>query len=1312
MRKLSYLVLSTVLFPNLVLGAPSTGWNKPKEPTVRRISIKKRAQWVHGQWNPTPELEENRTNVLSTRRRAYITQIERILNKASLKSPKNVDNYVELCLRLVRYCLEENHALISGSTKPAKDVSPEFYLKKVESILGQLLKRFPLHSRADEFLYLRGVLSMDSKRVPEAIKDFQNLVVRYPTSRFVFDASTQIGDYEFEAGRFKQAEARFDYILRAKHTPLLSYATFKKAWCAHNTDRHREAVQLFNWIIENEPTLPSARLLKMRDEAIMDAVYPLVALADGDAAIAFYRSLEKVSFYKGLEAAAMLFFERGVFLTAEKLWEQLLLIDPTYAKSPFYDRMIIEARFRRNKRDSGVERLAERLPIYLEKGEWKKYIQTEAPLWEEMTRKQASFFHSVGLNTKDQKAIALAKKAYGLHLAHFPEAPESHQVTFQFAGLFSSLKEHRPASQYFYQAFLKAQSPERAERSLESALGSQLSLLGREMERGERGKKGPQAATEITEDEEKFLDLTKQFMKGFAKSDKIPYVRWERAAIYYSHGVYDKAVPEYEEILKTHPKHRLVYPTARVLLDIANHQKDWEALVARCEFLMKSPLQEPKFQTEVKDIYRHALLKKIQGLETKKEFAKAGEEYRDFCRKHGHADAKLHEVALYNSAVNFDLALRHTEAQDQRKAFLKLFPKSKQHGEVLLSVANRYRDMGEFTEGAKHYEEFAKLPEGKSKQGALAMEWASSLHWAAGNANVAEKTLNLFAERFPKEKKRINELRLSLYEGEQWATKAFRLHEELSQNYNPAKAFFHLAKAAEWRYKSRGRIPMSVLRKLAEYGSSHKSAIKRSPEALDLYSRTMIQVLMPQEAEFRSIRITSGEQVSEKRIERKLELIQALEKDFSKIASLGSSEWGLAAIYKTAVLYRRLGDEISQAPLPASLKGPQLEEYRATVKKKIVDPLSGKAKAFANRCLTEAGRHGILSRWIIPCYEIAHSLSPEEMPALRTFYTAYLEPSIIDDKGNSIGYTSELGALSGVYYQEIGGAAQLLEGELADVLSAGKLGTYPYAIETQRNKLRAKNGENRSLAREDLTSDELMKLALSVPEKSIRPIKFGLQKNPNSLFLTNLLGVALLKSGQYVAAEIVFENARLKQPESSAIQNNLSLIKSLKGETTRAIAGFEKANKAGSKEAAFNLGALALRVRNGKAAQAYFAVISDGNLEEKAADGMFTAYLQDGAFDKAQALVSNGLGITPYRQLAQVYWLLDVGQETEGAENMAQTYLQDRAKQELENEDDHFFRKALEEIKRLKGTTVAELANQEDLSYSRSDGEREESEQK
>ena len=50
-------------------------------------------------------------------------------------------------------------------------------------------------------------------------------------------------------------------------------------------------------------------------------------------------------------------------------------------------------------------------------------------------------------------------------------------------------------------------------------------------------------------------------------------------------------------------------------------------------------------------------------------------------------------------------------------------------------------------------------------------------------------------------------------------------------------------------------------------------------------------------------------------------LLKEMEKDFARVTSLGSAEWGLAAIYKTAAAYRAMATEVSHAPVPAELAG-------------------------------------------------------------------------------------------------------------------------------------------------------------------------------------------------------------------------------------------------------------------------------------------------------------------------------------------------------------------------------------------------------
>ena len=174
--------------------------------------------------------------------------------------------------------------------------------------------------------------------------------------------------------------------------------------------------------------------------------------------------------------------------------------------------------------------------------------------------------------------------------------------------------------------------------------------------------------------------------------------------------------------------------------------------------------------------------------------------------------------------------------------------------------------------------------------------------------------------------------------------------------------------------------------------------MKQSESSIELAAELIFWSLQTEEKQYHAYQLSRGMNApSEKRAEIKLERLQALEKKLSHLATLGSSEWGLGAIFKIAYLYHRLAMEVMVVPPPTNLTAAQVDVYRDKVQTMVVKPLEDKALHFAKKCLADSASLQLFSPWIAQCYIVASEINPDNYPAIRTFYLPALEASVISD---------------------------------------------------------------------------------------------------------------------------------------------------------------------------------------------------------------------------------------------------------------------------------------------------------------------------
>ncbi len=595
-----------------------------------------------------------------------------------------------------------------------------------------------------------------------------------------------------------------------------------------------------------------------------------------------------------------------------------------------------------------------------------------------MARKYAFQYHAEGQKTKNESLYNIAKQLYAKYIEFFPNTAYTSKVRFYYAEILYKQEHYVPAAEQYYAVYndpnagpLRVDGIRYALSALDRQLNIDRKLQGLAAINSKNATKLKAAEDEALEAtayspvESKFVEISTEYLDKYATAKDAADVLYEQAYIQYLHYDLIKAYKAFWTLVQKYPEHSSANGSAYLILDILNRKKDYPKLIAACKRFLDTPqLHKGHFRPDVEDVLRKAELKRIQLVEDKGEYKDAADLYIEYTKAYGSQDEALFEKALYNASVNYAKANLYLSAVETQEKFLRRFPESKYRQAMLLQVAKAYESLANFEKAASYFESFATIypndPQAKS-----ALRLAGLYYWGSGNGAKAEAVMNGYMRRYPEDTKLVERDMLDLYEslGAEDKEISFLLSARARKGITLSEYVAYSVKIAELQFHRSGTLPAQVMNeglKVAQHAWKDLSATPRGVEAT---SKLMFWSIKSMEDQFYSIKLLPPQRTMEANLQRKMALLKELEKQFLKIASLGSGEWGLGAMYKTAAAYRHMAEAVTAAPVPSELTAEQLDMYRAELAKQMIQPFNEKAISLAAQCLDKATEYNLLSSW-------------------------------------------------------------------------------------------------------------------------------------------------------------------------------------------------------------------------------------------------------------------------------------------------------------------------------------------------------------
>jgi TolA-binding protein len=927
---------------------------------------------------------------------------------------------------------EYKERLASLDSAPEGEMPPEPTPDFSDSIAlyRRLLKDFPDYRLNDGSLYLLGYCLEQQKQFDESLVAYEQLIARYPKSRFTTEAWVRIGEHWFEdyedPKALDKAAVAFEAASRDTQHPLYDKALYKLGWTYYRMDRFDEAVESFLSLAD---FYEAQRVAKgeekaggdLRQEALQ---YVAISLADENwggmprAQAVFAKRGPRPYEAEVYRRLGDVYFDQTKYPDAIAAYQLVLQKDPLAPDAPKLQQRIVQAYTGdRRMAESFVE--AERLATLYQPGSaWYERNKgdpdalseanalAERSLYSTATyhHQQALVFKQEGKFEQANQGFQVAARAYGAYLERFPRSKSAGEMRFYHAEcLYNSFQFAAAAKGYEEVRDTGVAEQHRDDAALNAVLAWQQQLA-QDVKSGAAPDVKPLRSTErpegevvkplpFAETEKKLIEASDKYLALLPRTDKAPGIAYKAAELYYSHNDFPEARRRFEAIVQTYPKHEVAKYSTNLIVETFLIDKDWKSveevsarLASNTQVIdPKSPLY--KDLVKFKLAGRFKLADQLMAEGKNDEAAKKYIQLVDEEPRHEFADKALNNAAVaYENTRRFDSALKLYER------IYREYPSSTLADSALFRVAVNAENSYDFDKAVASYQKLVKdYPASKDREAAL-FNTGRLLEGQQRYPEAAAAFLR-YADLFPNaEDAPKNQYRAAIIYEKQGDSKGeVRALQEFVRKFSNKPGQVELVVDA---YRRMGdaqaklgneREAQRAWAQAANEFDRRKLQPDTHPLAADAAAYGRFQLAEEELKKFDRLKIGGRGKALERSFTAKRNAVKTVNEAYARVYPYKRLEWTLAALYRRGYALERFANTIIETPVPPEVK--RLGEEAVVV---YQDQLAQQTTALEEAAvesyaatLAEARKNRISNEWTRRTLEALNRFRPKEYPVLK-----------------------------------------------------------------------------------------------------------------------------------------------------------------------------------------------------------------------------------------------------------------------------------------------------------------------------------------
>ncbi len=798
-------------------------------------------------------------------------------------------------------------------------------------VLKNLVDSYPNHKRTDAALFALGK-SLIKKNDEQGVKYFNKLIKNFPKSKYVTDANISSGEYYFE--HYKMDQARPYYFSAVKNTKHenYTYALYKLAWTIYNKESTspmdkrkdlKQALGIFQKVVTLSKSQDSRRSLE--NEALDDMVIVFADLGNDEAAWQYFKKEgDKEKYYTFLERLGYLHSENGKYAQSVQVYNKIIKMDPTRKSIPkIYEKLVVLYESL-NKPALIYDSLSKLMALTDSKNPWNvanaketDKIKDIASVVEEQSMKFGTVYHRQSQNNRSNQTRKLAARFYNFYANHFPKSKNIYEVKYYLAEINFDLEEYITATKHF---FFVAKSAPKASKFKKLAADGMVDAAKTEVA-GKTYKELPKLGSVknpivIPQEKKLLISTLDLYSKIYPHDKKVAGYSYAAADIMFGYGHYKNSVARFGRVIDIAPSSEFAMYSAQKTLGFFVEKKQWQnAVETSMQYLKNKKLLKPKLNTFVVSVLKTSSFKLGEFFESKKQYAKAGEQYEKYVRLF--PKDKDSNKAYNNSIANYYKAKKIDKALLMSEAFIAASPKSPLVVTISGVLASNYEKIGSFDKAAKAYEKHYQLTRGNNISSKIRMSGNESLYSAGilykglKNFDRAEVVFDQYMSisNNPTKNSNISMLMAASYESSQQIGKAQEKYKKVVHAPQGDKANKIYAQAKIYDFHVKAGIPgaSESMEKLAKQLVTIKDV--DTTKAREICADYSFQKAQPLQSKYNAVKVNSYKDL-EVQAATKQGLLTKLSVQYESLVKLGIPEIAVASQYKMGQSLEAFANEL------------------------------------------------------------------------------------------------------------------------------------------------------------------------------------------------------------------------------------------------------------------------------------------------------------------------------------------------------------------------------------------------------------------
>ncbi len=967
-----------------------------------------------------------------------------------------------------RYFFKANDFNTAAGTRAKYETAMKKFQSATTASYRKILDQCPAYEETPKVLFYLGKALVELDQPEEGANYYKEIIQNYPDSEWVASAWFGIGEFYFNnANDANKALRAYKRAAEFTSSQVYGFAVYKQGWCYVNTGDWDLALERFREVvaISNDPArrMDDKGRISLRREGLKDYVRAYAQVGNPkQARKTFLQIGGKRDLQMMMERLGGWYVNQGDHRSVISVYRDLIKQYPKSPRLPVFQGRIVDASSRLGDKRATVVQ-AKILTDYfdavrkrVEGGEFpqdemeqvNKDLAEAEEIAENTLRRLAMEYHKDAKKlrgTTQDRTFKLAHDLYKHYLTVFPEPKPNSDVNyvffmrFYYAEVLYKLEKFKDSAENYDMVVAMVPEPKNerqikvvltaAEEAVRSwdELVSDMDRLNPPEISGTEPKPIPEVKRRLIDSCRRYTDYVnqKRYKKYVEASvDDIVGIGYKMARIYYTYNHFDKAAPAFNRIVKFNPDHEVACYSANLALDIYNGQKNYRAMVkATGEYLANNELacgeEDRKKFSEIQEKSTFSLVK--QEYEDKKKYVLAAKAYEQFEKKF--KKSNLADDALYNAAVNYDLAGRLNAANGMREYLVKYYPDSDLVPETLYNIAQSYERVVDFRNAARYYEVFVdRYPKDERSKDALfnAGLYRDTLgefeksredrrnYIQTYSTDEAHTVAYLMCESQEKQARAL-EVKYGKRRGrdeDRAVTKAWTDAHDCYFDFVKNRAYVSAAPdlLCEAQFR-RGEIMLDKTKYQKGYADQFdylmknwpkwkaRHGLENLPRCASAVAELKFRDLEGPVKKYKKVTIAElnptdrGTQKFQASVAAKVKQRDALRSQYEEVVATGVAKWGLAALFRIGELSEDAAEKLLEVRIPNKVQGVELtadqtEFLRQKLKEEAQPALSEAINAY-ELCMSRSNDLGVYSEWSVRALKRLQKLAPEQYQPLN-----------------------------------------------------------------------------------------------------------------------------------------------------------------------------------------------------------------------------------------------------------------------------------------------------------------------------------------